>query len=388
MKEKIIDLGMHPYADTFITSDQLHLSEPIFPLECFLDKKNSHISLGVKTNPDDRYNLYDYSYTSSNSEFSRNYWTSYYKDIVALELINFNSKILEIGSNDGYLLSIFRDSGFRNVEGIDSSKKMVEVAEKNKIKTRHELFNFKNAKQINKKYDLIIANNVFNHSNDPDDFLKGVINSLSDNGTFVFEVPYWLDTIKDFRFDQIYHEHVSYFTIKSAKNILSANGLEMFKVQKSDYHGGSIRVFSSKSKKQDFTDFNKYISEEEKNRIFDISTYKNYSKNIEAKKFKTLKKLYSLKLQNKKIVAVGAAAKGNTLLNFYGLNKTIIDFVTDNSEHKIGKFTPLSRIPILSDEEVFTKYEEVYALILSWNISEILKKKLRAINNQIKFINL
>ena len=147
MKEKIIDLGMHPYADTFITSDQLNLSEPIYPLECFLDLNNFHISLGVKTSPDDRYNLYDYSYTSSNSEFSRNYWKSYYSDIADLELINFNSKILEIGSNDGYLLSIFRDNGFRNVEGIDSSKKMVTVAEKNQIKTIHALFNLKNAKK-------------------------------------------------------------------------------------------------------------------------------------------------------------------------------------------------------------------------------------------------
>ena len=124
MREKIIDLGMHPYADTFITSDQLHLSEPIFPLECFLDKNNFQISLGVKTNPAERYNLYDYSYTSSNSEFSRNYWKSYYSEIAASKLINFNSKILEIGSNDGYLLSIFKENGFSQckIEGKDSTE--------------------------------------------------------------------------------------------------------------------------------------------------------------------------------------------------------------------------------------------------------------------------
>ena len=130
-----------------------------------------------------------------------------------------------------------------------------------------------------------------------------------------------------------------------------------------------------------------FIIEEENNRLFDPLTYKNYSEVIQKRKFETLNKIYRLKLENKKIVAVGAAAKGNTLLNYYGLNNKIIDYVTDNSELKIGKYTPLTRIPILSDEEVFQKYEEVYALILSWNISDILKDKLLLINSKIQFLN-
>jgi 2-polyprenyl-3-methyl-5-hydroxy-6-metoxy-1,4-benzoquinol methylase len=388
MKEKIIELGMHPYADTFITKEQLHMSEPIYPLECILDKQNFMISLGVTTSPEERYNLYDYSYTSSNSLYSKNYWQSYYEDITKAKIIKSDSKILEIGSNDGYLLSIFKKNGFKNVCGFDSSKKMVEVAEKNKIETIHGLFNSKNSNKTNLKYDLIIANNVFNHSNDPVDFLKGVVNVLNEEGVFVFEVPYWLNTVKDFKFDQIYHEHVSYFTVKSSEYILKSIGLNIFKVEKTDYHGGSIRVYSSLNKRKQEDNILSFINHEEKNGLFDIKTYYNYSNKIQEKKFKTLEKLYKLKLSKKKIVAVGAAAKGNTLLNYYGLNNDIIDYVTDNSEFKIGKFTPLSRIPILSDEEVFSKYDEVYALILSWNISSILKKKLSKINSKIKFINL
>lgn len=388
MKEKIIELGMHPYADTFITKEQLHMSEPIYPLECILDKQNFMISLGVTTSPEERYNLYDYSYTSSNSLYSKNYWQSYCEDITKAKIIKSDSKILEIGSNDGYLLSIFQKNGFKNVCGFDSSKKMVEVAEKNKIETIHGLFNSKNSNKTNLKYDLIIANNVFNHSNDPVDFLKGVVNVLNEEGVFVFEVPYWLNTVKDFKFDQIYHEHVSYFTVKSSEYILKSIGLNIFKVEKTDYHGGSIRVYSSLNKRKQEDNILSFINHEEKNGLFDIKTYYNYSNKIQEKKFKTLEKLYKLKLSKKKIVAVGAAAKGNTLLNYYGLNNDIIDYVTDNSEFKIGKFTPLSRIPILSDEEVFSKYDEVYALILSWNISSILKKKLSKINSKIKFINL
>ena len=135
MKEKIIELGMHPYADTFVSKEQLQLTEPIYPLECLLDKENFMISLGIKTNPEDRYNLYDYSYTSSNSLYAKNYWKSFYADIIKAKLIKPNSEILEIGSNDGFLLSIFKQNGFTNVYGFDSSKKMVEVAEKNQIKT-------------------------------------------------------------------------------------------------------------------------------------------------------------------------------------------------------------------------------------------------------------
>ena len=386
MKEKIIDLGMHPYADTFISKDQLNLSEPVFPLQCYLNKKNFEIKLGVKTNPDDRYNLYDYSYTSSNSSFSRNYWSSYCKDIINSRLINYESSILEIGSNDGYLLSLLKKEGFKKVTGYDSSKKMVDLAKKSNIKTIHGLFNSKNAAKLKSKYDIIIANNVFNHSDNPKDFLNGISSCLSNNGIFVFEVPYWLDTIKDYRFDQIYHEHVSYFTVKSAKYILESNGLKIFKVQKTEYHGGSIRIYCSLNN-QSVNDYEKFIIEEENNRLFDPLTYKNYSEVIQKRKFETLNKIYKLKLENKKIVAVGAAAKGNTLLNYYGLNNKIIDYVTDNSEHKIGKYTPLTRIPILSDEEVFQKYEEVYALILSWNISKILKDKLLVINSKIQFLN-
>jgi SAM-dependent methyltransferase len=387
MRHKIIDLGMQPYADTFIASDQLHLSEPIYPLECYLYEDTSEIRLGVKTNPDDRYNLYDYSYTSSNSSYSRNYWEKYAQDILKYNLISDKSKILEIGSNDGYLLSVFKNNGFKDVTGFDSSKKMVQVAKEKDIDTIHGLFNLENTRNIHSKYDLIIANNVFNHSDNPKDFLDGITNVLSDSGVFVYEVPYWLDTIKDLRFDQIYHEHISYFTVKSSIKILESKGLKVFKVERTDYHGGSIRIFSSLNKRK-VEDFNHYIINEERNGLFELSTYKNYTKKIQTKKFQTLKKLSEIKLSEKKIVGVGAAAKGNTLLNYYGLNNNTVDYVTDNSEYKIGKFTPLTRIPILSDEEVFSKYDEVYALILSWNISNILKEKLLNINNKIKFINL
>ena len=386
MRKKIIDLGMHPYADTFIKENQLSLSEPVYPLECYLNTSDYMVSLGIKTNDDDRYNLYEYSYTSSNSEFSKKYWQSYFTDIVNSGIISTDSKILEIGSNDGYLLSVFQKHGF-DVLGFDSSKKMVDLANNNKVKTIHSLFNKISSEKLQSKYDLIIANNVFNHSNDPIDFLKGVKQSLSQNGIFVFEVPYWLDTIKDYRFDQIYHEHVSYFNVKSAKKILNKVGLNIFNVERTDYHGGSIRVYSSIIEMSKSNNVNQFITQEETLKLFDVETYENYMKEINKRKFNLMNNIYSLKQANKSIIAVGAAAKGNTLLNYYGLNNGLIDYVTDSSEYKTGKYTPLTRIPIETDEFVFSRYDEVYALILSWNISSILKTKLKSINNNIKFLN-
>lgn len=384
---RIINLGMHPYADTFISIDQLEFTEPVYPLECCLNPLNGLVHLKYKTSPNERYNLYDYSYTSSNSDYSKKYWQNYFLNISDKLKLKSNSNILEIGSNDGYLLSKFKKSGHK-ILGVDSSEYMSNLANKNNIETINDIFDLNFSKKIPEKFDLVIANNVLNHSNDPKNFLLGVKELLKEKGDFVFEVPYWFDTIRDGRFDQIYHEHVSYFTIFSAVNILKEVGLYVYDVEQTEYHGGSIRVYSSTNKTILNSKLKELIKKEVKYGLFENKFYKKYQELIDKKRSETLIKIHKLKSQNKKIIAVGAAAKGNTYLNYYGLNNTIIDFVTDSSEFKIGKFTPLTRIPILSDEEVFSLYsEEVYVLILSWNISEIIKSKLKGIYNNIIYIN-
>ena len=387
--KKIIDLGMHPFADTFITENQLSMSEPVYPLQCFLDEQTGYIKLGCQTNPADRYNLYDYSYTSANSNFSKNHWNSYAKH-VSKKLKLQNSRIFEIGSNDGYLSNQFQLLGHK-VLGIDSSEYMSNIANENDIETYCGVFTKKESIQIQQKYgtaDLIIANNVFNHANDAIDFIIGVKNLLNENGIFVFEVPYWYNTIIDKRFDQIYHEHVSYFTVKSCYNLLKQQGLHMFDVEVVDYHGGSIRAYATKNLKQSNTKIYDYIQKEEDSGLFKESTYIEFMNHLKTHRSNFLKNLHSISKKNIPIVAVGAAAKGNTFLNFYKLDNTIIDYVTDTSEHKIGKYTPLTRIPIQTDEFVFKKYKEVYVIILSWNISSILKEKLNKLNKNITFLNL
>lgn len=377
---------MHSYADTFISKTQLSVNEPVYPLQCFLDQKTGHVTLGHKTDSNERYNLYDYSYTSSNSKFARNHWDNYAKNTVNKTTIN-QGKILEIGSNDGYLSNQYQKLGFE-VLGVDPSKYIAKIAEKNGVKTYCDIFDYNTSNAIKSKhgeFNMVVANNVFNHSNDPIDFAKGVKNVLDDQGVFIFEVPYWYNTIKDRRFDQIYHEHPNYFTVKSACNLLKESGLYVYDVEWVDYHGGSIRVYARKHSLHISDNVSKFINKEEKEKLFKVETYVKYMKDIKIQRAQRLSSLYNFS-QFFPIVGVGAAAKGNTFLNFYNLDYTVLDYITDASEHKIGKYTPLSRIPIMDDETVFKKYNTVGALILSWNISEILKEKLKLINDKIIFL--
>jgi len=387
---QILDFGMQPYADTFINQDQLNLNEPVFPLEIFLNPENGMVQVGFMTNDFDRYNLYSYSYTSSNSNFSKNHWRKAYENII--DRFNPTRKfIVEVGSNDGFLIGMFGDNN--KILGIDSSKEMVDISNKNGIKSIHKIFNHITAKEIVNEQgtcDIFLANNVFNHSNDPVDFARGVHHMIGRDGIFIFEIPYWMDTVKSGKFDQIYHEHISYFTVKSAYYLLKEANLEIFDIELVDYHGGSLRVYSRKSYD---VKMNKcvedYIESETQFGLFEFSTYDKWQLEIKRKRTEFLINFLKIKSDspNSLIIGVGAAAKANTFLNYYRLDNSFIDYITDASPHKIGKFTPLTRIPIVEDE-IFSEYDDVYALILSWNISDDLKNILLKINPRIKFITI
>ena len=388
---KIFDLGNHPFADTFISSKELVKKEPIYPLRCMLDKKSGCIFNEVITSDKKRYNLYDYSYTSSNSKYSKNYWKRY--AINFKKKYKFKGKILEIGCNDGFLLKQLNIKGFKTY-GCDASKFICDLSKKSNLKILNFIFNLKSSRKIKKKIgfvDYVIANNVLNHSNNPDNFIKGVKNMLNDDGYFIFEQPYWLDMIKTSRIDQIYHEHITYFTLKFSNWILEKNGMYLYDYEKSSYHGGSLRVIAKKKNNflnQNFNKINKAIQTEEKFGLFKKKIYINITRRLENKKKILLKKITNYKKKNFKIVGIGAAAKANTFLCYFNLNNKIIDFVTDASKFKIGKYTPKTRIPIYSDDILKKKNVKVVAIILSWNISELIKTKLRKFNKNLKFIKL
>lgn len=385
---EIINLGMQPFADTFVPEEEKYNADKVYPLICDLCKECGQIQSRCITDPIERYCKIDYSYTSANSNFSRSHWINFAEEVVKKIALKENSFVVEIGSNDGFLAERFAILGHR-VLGIDPSEYMANLAKQRKVETIVDLFNLESAKKILEKYgkaNLIIANNVFNHSNNPLDFAMAVKDLLAEDGTFIYELPYWFLGFKTGKFDQIYHEHVSYFTARSSAKILDLAGMTIKNVEIVNYHGGSLRVYAShKGKSSDCEEAVSLIKKEIEEGLFEESSYQEFMKKITEQRTNFLKRIYEIKSEGKPIIAVGAAAKGNTFLNFYNLDRSVIDYVTDSSPHKQGKYTPATRIPIVGDE-IFAKYGEVYALILSWNISDQLKEILYKINPNIKFL--
>ena len=386
----ILDLGMHPYADTFVGADQQHLSEPVLPLRVNLCDASGMIQLDCVSDDWDRYNLYSYSYTSSNGAYSRRHWQELAQDVREKTQLT-GGRIVEIGSNDGYLLSQFQPDF--EVLGVDASDAMCALSRQRGVPVEHGIFGQDLAATlaIQGTADVILANNVVNHANDPLDFVRGVKQLLSAGGWFVFEVPSWSWMMSQSRWDMIYHEHVSYFTVTSLFNLLARADLVIQQVEYVDFHGESLRIWAQHVGNSRAADGQllEILALERAQGLFDQSFYKKFAANMEHNRHRFLDRLLQLKLANpdRPIIGVGAAAKANTWLNYHGVNHLLLDWVTDASPQKQGKYTPLSRIPIVGDE-VFAQYSRPYALILSWNISQQLRDNLLSINNRTEFINL
>ena len=385
---EIIDLGMHPYADTFIPYERIHESEPVFPLVCGLCSECGLVQLMHLTNPDSRYGMYDYSYTSSNSEYARAHWISFAEAAISSQ--ETTVRVLEIGSNDGFLLGQFVSKGCE-VLGFDSSEAMSKIANEQGIPTINGIFGLNEAKQLvaaDFNFDLIVANNVLNHSNDPIDFLKGVEVLLTQGGRFIFEVPYWLCSIESRNFDQIYHEHISYFTIANLSRLIEHTGLKIFDIKLNEYHGGSLNVTLTKSDFIEPPKWSHLIEAEELAKLSDTQTYSNFMEEVKNKRSRLLIKIHQILLTepNASIVLAGAAAKANTFINFHRLDSTMITCITDNSPHKVGKYTPLSRISIVKDQELATM-KNVYVLTTAWNIRDIIMDQILEINPDAKVLN-
>jgi len=388
-KVEIIDLGLHPFADTFIARNRLNESELVYPLKCYLSSIEGHISNLIITNDNQRYNEHNYSYTSSNSAYARKYWKEYSVSLIKDFNINSSTKILEIGSNDGFLLKQFHKTT-KKIIGIDASKFMCKIANNIGVKTYQIIFNKKNSEKIlfkNKKMDIIIANNVLTHANNLEDFIEGIKNTIKIDGVFIFEAPYWLNLVMKKRFDQIYHEHINYLTVKSCYNYLKKSGFEIFKIILTKYHGGSLRVYAKLSNNVKMTRLvKKHIQIEDNFKIFKKETYSKLMSYISLKRLIFMKKVISYKIKGYKIIGIGAAAKANTFLNYMGFDKYLMDFITDSSKYKIGKFTPNTRIPIVSDNCIKYTGHKVIAIPLAWNIENFLKKKIFKLNKNIKFL--
>ena len=383
-----IDLGNAPPSNSYLSKKQLNSTEMYYPLQVFICDSCWLAQVIDYAGRDIFFNEF-YPYFSSVSKSFTKHSKKYVDYVIKrFNLKSNNSKIVEIASNDGYLLQFFKKKKFKCL-GIEPSTNCAKAARKKKINVIEKFFDFDLAKKLAKKntVDLIVANNVLAHVPDINNFVRGISILLKKKGVVTFEFPHLLELIKNNQYDTIYHEHYSYLSLIVVNTIFEKNGLKIFDVQQIGTHGGSLRVFAQKKTYHYYRlekNVSKIISLEKKYELNSIKPYKNFQKTAEKNKNELLNFLIKCKNKNLKVAAFGAAAKGNTLLNYAGIKKDLISFVCDSSKSKQNRFLPGSRIPIYSPNYL-TKNKPDYLLILAWNIADEIKDQLKKLNKKTKF---
>ena len=294
------------------------------------------------------------------------------------------SYIIDIGSNDGVALKPFKDLGFKKILGIEPAKNLAKLANKNKIKTFNGFLEKNNLSKIKKNADLILASNVFAHSDKLKEMSECMFKLLGKNGTLIIEVQYLLNTLKDLTFDNIYHEHYNYWSLISLTNFFKKQSATIYRAEKISTHGGSIRIYIKKGKKIKIENSVKaMIKDEEKFGINKYKTYQEFAKKIYKIRDNVRKNILSLKSKNNKIIGYGSPAKATTALNFFGISNEI-DCIVEDNKFKHGKYLPCMKIPILSKDKIKEKPD--CAVVLAWNFFEEIKKNNRDLAD--KFVSI
>ncbi len=382
------DLGKTPLSNSYLTEKELQQSEYYHPLHAFLCSKCFLVQLLEYETPK---NIFEhYAYFSSYSQSWLLHCKEYVNNICSFLGLNKNSFVVEIASNDGYLLQYFLEKNIP-VLGIEPAKNVAEVAISKGVPTLVNFFGTKLTQEVVKKYkkaDLIIANNVLAHVPDLNDFVKALSMVLKETGVITIEVPHLAELIKNNQFDTIYHEHFSYFSLLTLEKVFEEYNLRIFDVEKLSTHGGSLRIYACLSKAPYLLSDRilKLRKEEKENKLDKVQTYVNFSEKVNKIKHDLVKFLIEKKREGKTIVGYGAPAKGNTLLNFCGIKRDLIDYTVDKNPFKVGKFLPGSHIPIKNIESI-NKTKPDYILILPWNLRKEIMDQLSDVKNwDCKFI--
>lgn len=376
--KKVLDFGKTPPANSFLRKDQLKKNEAIFPLQVYLCGNCYLLQLGHVVDPEILFK--NYVYTSSTSPVFVKHFEDYATEVFKRFHLNKESLVIDIGSNDGILLKPFKALGVK-ILGVDPAENLANLATMEGIPTLPKFFDSKLAEEISKsagQADIVTANNVFAHIRNLDEIVEGIKILLKDNGVFIFEVAYLGDFLEKNYFDTVYHEHLFYHAIRPLNKFFKRHNMIIFNVEKTPTHGGSIRIFVKKTKAKYLIEnsVQKTIKDEIKNGLGKESTYLNFSKRVEENKNKLLKLLNNIKSQGKRIVGYGAPAKGNTLLNYFGIDTKFLDYIVDDSPLKQGLYAPGTHIPIISLDVFSKRLKPDYMLILAWNFAEPIMEKL------------
>ena len=375
------DLGMQPASNAFIENPAAFVHEKRYPLRAKVCEVCKLVQVDYDVAPQELFG--NYVYFSSYSDD----WLAHAKAYCDMARTRFaldsSSLVVELASNDGYLLKNFLSMGIA-VLGIDPSDTVAAAAEKIGVPTLVEFFGQKLAKDLvrqGRQADLIIGNNVLAHVPQLNDFVAGLRVLLHPNGSITIEFPHLLELIKHVEFDTIYHEHFSYFSVHAIEQVFERHNLRLYDVQRLPTHGGSLRIFAAHAARADLKDseaLREVRAQENAAGLADLATYLKFSVRVEECRDSVLAFLAAAKRAGKRVAAYGAAAKGNTLLNFCGVTPQDIAFVADRNPHKQRKFLPGTHIPVVSPEELMQAKPD-YVLILPWNLRDEIRQQLQGI---------
>ena len=373
LRHSFCDLGMSPPSNAFLRVEQLNAMERFYPLHAWVCGKCKLVQLEEFETPE-RLFADDYPYFSSYSET----WLRHGKAFVSLASERFSlgvsQRVIEIGSNDGYLLQFFKERGL-SVLGIEPAANVALAAEERGIQTRIEFFGTECARRLAAEgihADLMVGNNVLAHVPALNDFVEGIRLLLSPNGVATLELPHLLRLMQETQFDTIYHEHFSYFSLTAAERLFSSHAMRIFDVDELPTHGGSLRLYICHAAAPTHhlgAAVAKVHADERAAGLDSLSPYSCFQEHVLALKCALLEFLIDAKRAGKRIAAYGAAAKGNTLLNYCGVGGDFLDYVADLSPHKQGKFLPGTHIPVVAPARIRETRPD-YLLILPWNIKD------------------
>ena len=379
LPKPFLDMGNSPLSNGYLSEKKIHAMEPFYPLEVYYCPHCSLVQLDEFEAPDEIFSS-DYAYFSSYSSS----WLAHCKTYVGMMVKRFgynkDSFIMEIASNDGYLLQYFKEQNIP-VKGVEPAKSTADIAVAKGIPTDIMFFNTGYAKDMasrNRQADLIIGNNVLAHNPNLNDFAEGLRIALKPHGVITMEFPHVLRLMENNQFDTIYQEHYSYLSLHAVQYLFNAHHLGIFDVDELPTHGGSLRIYAKHQvdRKNSLSSRVAGMLEKEKQAgLLDPAAYQQFSRKVKATKRALLDCLISVKNEGKTIVGYGAPAKGNTLLNYCGIRTDFLDYTVDKNPHKQNLFLPGTHIPIRHPDQIQTDKPD-YILFLPWNIREEIMEQL------------
>lgn len=380
----LVDLGSAPPSNAYLTAESLRAPEKWFPLRVLVCEECWLVQTEDFAEADELFNE-EYAYFSSVSKSWLEHSKRYTDEMTERFGLNETSHVVEVAANDGYLLQYFKKAGVP-CTGVEPTASTAAAAREKGISIVEEFFGVSLAQTLTadgKQADLTTANNVLAHVPDINDFVSGFATLLKDQGVSTFEFPHLAKLVAEHQFDTIYHEHFSYLSLTTVDTIFAQNGLSVFDVQEYPTHGGSLRVFAQRSDTGKYTrteNVARILEEEVAAGMKDASYYGGFQAVTEQVKDGLLGFLLEAKRQGKSVVAYGAAAKGNTMMNFAGVRNNLVSYVVDRSPSKQNKFMPGSRIPIVK-EALLTETKPDYIVILPWNIKNEVMEQLNYVKS-------